>query len=317
MKYKTAVKQIHEVMDSYRAEINKIERNYIARVNAVEKTIKEMSSKWTEEGQNEYRRENAPKAEEYTALIKNAQERARTVADYNLSCIRREMDAYFRHPVRPEFATRITAIATSGMRVTNYEFKLLQEEAIGYGELRLLQAKGENRMKTQQQVALVDGTPKAEETKVKDAYYIDLPDLDSTYAALTDYENEVRGTIKYYSGESAALAQMLPGLQDSSDGVSMYGLGTSYYRVDADGNIGKAIDAANEYLPNNGVKAELTEHDKKIIDAIIPPEDFEKYKFATKSRIKELCMNDQEMRDLFSLDPRYAEFIPKGGGEDE
>lgn len=280
--YKNTLREIEAEMDSYRTVINNLAADYTGAVNRVESDLQRLKGSLTEQGESAYRQAHYPDKTVFSRRISAAQEKTRTVTEHHLNRLKKEIDAYFEHPVRAEFSTRITAIITIGMKLSRHEFDSLCNAAEGYNESRLVQAAGE-----------------------KAGYEFRLPDADAVYKAADRLKTSVNGTLKYYSGKNSELIDLMPGVEH---GIMYSALGDAFYRTKPAAEAEKALDAAYALMPQKEAKTALSESDKRLIDAIIAPDSLQRYPFATEERVKQLCKEDPQLKELFSLDSRYAKF---------
>ena len=282
--YKNTLREIEAEMDSYRTVINNLAADYTGAINRVESDLQRLKGSLTEQGESAYRQAHYPDKTAFSRRISAVQEKTRTVTEHHLNRLKKEIDAYFEHPVRADYSARITAIITSGMKLSRHEFDSLCNSAEGYGEARLAQAVGE---------------------KQDAKYVLRLPDADAVYKAADRLKTTVNGTLKYYSGKDSELIDLMPGVEH---GIMYIALGDAFYRTKPVAEAEKALDAAYALMPQKEAKTALSESDKRLIDAIIAPDSLQRYPFATEERVKQLCKEDPQLKELFSLDSRYAKF---------
>ena len=309
MTYRKYVARITKELAEYRDAIDKLEQDYKAERTRHEKEIEEMRGKYTEQYIEEYKQSLniiAP----YTPKMSALKAKTAPIVSHYLELIEKQLNNYFNAPVRTEFANRINSIAITGLTLSNTEFRILQESANSYMERRLLNHLAENRKKEINQVELnreTGETSYKKESVADPCVNVEVPSIEHIYDAFNDYKRNAEFLINGYSGKNAELAEGL------ESGIPNYMSITAdnYFRDNHEEKFVAVMDEANNILPESKTKRELTEQDKKLIDVLIDP----KYPTLAKDTVKQISLNSPELAELFSLDERYADFVPADGEE--
>ena len=309
MTYRKYVARITKELAEYRDAIDKLEQDYKAEQARHEKEIDEMRGKYTEQNIEEYK-QNLKIITPYTPKMSALRAKTAPIVSHYLELIEKQLNNYFNAPVRTEFATRINSIAITGLALSNTEFKILQESATSYMERRLLNQLAESRKKEERRAALNRETRETEwvQEKVADPYiYVEVPSIEHIYDAFNDYKRNVEFLLNGYSGKKAELAECLESGMPSYMSITA----DNYFRNNHANIFLEVMDKANSILPESKTKKELTEQDRKLIDVLIDP----KYPTLAKDTVKQISLNSPELAELFSLDERYADFVPTDGEE--
>lgn len=306
MKYKSYVAVITKALKEYKELVDSMAAAYKQDRQKIEQTAKEMQGKWTQEYIEKYKRENNPifkykkQMQEYRARYEP------TVIKY-LEFLKKQLDDYFNAPVKAEFANKINAIKISGLKLSNMEFKLLQDTATSYMERRLLEQLAMSRTSISIQHAFDTNEPDGGRNGVRNVEVADpccaveLPDIESMYKAFRDYEHAATGLLRSYAGPNAELTMALDNNTRDYIAVSM----DAYFRCNKESEFIEHMDKANSILPESKVKRELTENDRKLIDVLVDP----KYPTLAEKTVKEIAEISPELTELFALDDRYSKYL--------
>ena len=315
MKYKNYLLAIDEAIKTYKGTVDAIGRDYVRQQGAVNAELEKIRDNLTEKGITEYLAQRMPKKELYARQIEPARERARTIIGYNFERLEGQLDYFFAEPPGSSFVEHITAICTSGLSnmLTNREFEKLKLDARNYSELRLLQALGAQRTRKQTSVVLTDpdtGNAERRETEVPNPFHLDIPDPDKIYGDLRSFKTSANAVIRFYSGEGAELADVVDQQTPNGnpgDAILYRGLSTAYFRKQDNPleRITASFDQLDAVLPKRKLKTELTESDKRLINAIVPPDEFAAHPYLYREQIRHMCAEDEGLMAIFSLDERY------------
>lgn len=302
MRYKTYIQKISEALEVYRADIIVLAKQHLSEVEKMEQKVKNMAGKYTPEYIEQYKKEQRFSTD-YKARMNEYRSKAESVVMHNLEIIEKQLNGFFNAPVSPDFANKINSIAITGLVLNDAEFKILQESASTYMEMRLLNQLAQSRTKEGHGVEIDEkGTPKYTEKKVSDPYlYLEVPDINVVMKAFEEYEQSAKYLLNNYSGENAELYSFLENGAEQFISITA----DAYFRTKHPEKFIEVMDKANSILPENKMKRKLTEQDIKFIDTIIDP----KYPSLAKAAVKEIAEHSPDIGELLRLDPRYREFL--------
>lgn len=303
MRFKNSMNKITETLEGYVKQIDELEKQYIAEIQRQKQEIENMKGTYTEEYINKYR--NNPKFyKNYKVEMQQLRSKAEPVVSHYLEMIEKQINSFFNAPVSPEFANKINSIAITGLMLSDMEFEILQDSANSYMERRLLNQLAESRTRNEKKVALNADTLQAEykDVKASNPYlHLELPNIEEVFKAFTDYKQKANFLVNSYSGKNATLYMYLDNGMAQYISISA----DSYFRNKAVDVFSSAMGKANSILPESKIKRELTEQDKKFIDAIIDP----KYPYAAKETVKSIVEYDPNIAELLRLDERYRDLV--------
>ena len=300
MRYSNYLKKINDALVRHKETVDKLVFLYSSEIKGHKEQLAKMKGIYAESYIEQYAANWKPEAH-YDDAIKKSSEKAVLEVELYLSKIKKEMDKYFDSPVQSDFANKINAISMTGLGLKDREFALLVESASNYMELRLIQHLAESRTKPSTVSSINErGQTETKEVEVKNPYHIELPDIDYLYRVYNDFAGSAKTMAKYYCGENAELKEYL-------GAVSEYAPITAgnYFKGHSLNNFTDAMEKANGCLPENKVKKELTESEKKLIDTMIDS----RYPALAENKVKALAEADDDIRELLLLDERYAKFI--------
>lgn len=216
-----------------------------------------------------------------------------------------DMDAFFTGDVTRGFAEKINAYNSVGVDLSDREFDLLHKQAKTYSDLRLIQTFAEKRNEKIRTTEVdKDGNINAVDKVSGNGFVsrtVKVPDIERAYAMHEEYERAVLSFVSHYYGNENELLNV-----SGSNIASFVGaLSTNYYDHKAKDKYNKYIEELSAFLPENKVKTELTDNDKRLIDALVD----EKHPFLAKSEVKRWIDINPDYADLFALDDRYAQFV--------
>ncbi|MBO5564715.1 MAG: hypothetical protein J5935_03770 [Lachnospiraceae bacterium] len=312
MRYKTALEQVKQILNSYKDIVDNMEREQIAETERTNKKCEEMRGQWTEQYIEEYRKQNTPAADSKRRAMQAARERAKALCDRNMETIRGGIDGYFSAPISADFARKIQSFSILGVALSDAEFDLLEREARTYTERRLLKQLAESRTEKRMRVEIDEHgqtkTVEREEPAAKKS--IELPNIDVIYAAVEAYENNVNKFLENYAGENGGLLESL--------NLDLFGkqshnlmLSVSSGSFLKNGDTEKIIEMLSEF-ENGSRKQALSDFEQSIIDAIIDDDD-KKYPSLIPEKVQNVTKNNKELADLFILDERYSKYVKVGG----
>lgn len=307
MRFKKYIAQITEKLREHIGAVDSLEEIYKSEEQTIKDKAKEMEGTYLPKYIEEYKKQR-PHITDYAGKLKEAIETNAPIVLHYIDLIKRELDSFFASPVRTEFANKITTIKLSGLELSNREFRLLQEQAQGYTELRLLNQLATTRTRKEDAVAIDgDGEPKRVKVQKEDPFFgIALPDIDEVYNAFEHYAMNARRVVTQYCGQNAKLLQFLDN-KYSEIAVSLPEAMTAnvYFKNGADAKFLEVMEKATASMPEAKVKRELTVNDKKVIDLLID----ENYPSLAIAKAKQIAEAMPEIRELLLLDERYAKYI--------
>ncbi len=307
MRFKKYVTQITEKLREHIETVNKLEATYKKEAQEIQAKAKEMEGTYLPEYIEQYK-QKLPNAIDYAGQFREAIEKNAPIVLHYIDLIKRELDSFFASPVRTEFANKITTVKLSGLELSDREFRLLEEEAQGYTELRLLNQLALTRIRKEEAVAIGgDGEPKRQKVQKENPFFgIELPNIDAVYNAFEHYAMNARRVFKQYCGETATLLPFLENKYSNIE-VSLPEAMTAnvYFKNGVEAEFLEVMEKATASMPESKVKRVLTENDKKVIDLLID----EKYPSLAAVRAKEIAEAMPELRELLLLDERYAKYI--------
>lgn len=304
MKYKNYVAGITKALKEYKELVDAMAVAYKRDKKQIEETAKGMQGKWTQEYIDKYKRENNP-IFKYKKQMQGYRARYEPTVTKYLDFLKKQIDDYFNAPINPDFANKINAIKISGLKLSNLEFELLQGAATTYMERRLLNQLAMSRTSTSIQHTWDVNESNGGKNGVKDVEVsdpccvVELPDIEGMYQAYKDYKSAVTGLLYRYAGANAELTAALDSKTEDYIAVTM----DAYFRSNSETAFLERMDKANSILPQT--KRELTESDKKLIDALVDP----KYPSLAKETVKGIAENSPELAELFALDERYSQYV--------
>lgn len=302
MNYQKYVKRISEALAKYKEEIDTLESLYNAECQRVKAEADNMKGKWTEEYRQQYIAEHNPD-NAYKTKFQSARAKVEPILLDSLDRLHNGMDKYFNAPVKSDFANKIMAIKLSGLQLSDVEFKILQDSATSYMEIRLLNQLAETRTKKGELVEIDEnGEGHRKEVDVKVPYTkLDLPNIEETYRIFDEYKTSVNSLLYSYSGTSAGMSHLLDKQVPKHISATM----DNYFRLNKAEELSSVMEKANAILPEIKVKRELTENDKKLIDLLVDSS----YPSLAKKRVIELADADEDIGNLLALDDRYKEYL--------
>lgn len=302
MRYKKYVKKITETLEQYKKEVDTLEAGLLLGKQKLDAKTKEMEGKWTEEYIQKYRINNNPDIN-CKARFQGLRAWAEPIILHYLEEIKKSLDQYFNAPVKVDFANKITTIKLSGLQLTDLEFSILQEGATSYMERRLLNQLAESRTKEASVAKAKDnGQIEYEKGIVKDPYiHLDLPNIEEIYEAFNNYKRAVTGLLYSYAGQNAKMAHLLDNKTPDYVAINM----DVYFRKDEAGKFSTIMDQANSILPENKIKRELTENDKRLIDILINPQ----YPTLARDKVIKIAQCNEDIGELLRLDERYKDYL--------
>lgn len=304
MRYKNYVSKITKALTEYKNEIDLYEQQYVLELERMKKELKEMEGKYTPQYIEEFKKSQKFNFD-FEGKVRKLSEKCSAVVSYSLECIEKQINNYINAPVRDCFANKITSIAITGLKLTDTEFKILQDSATSYMERRLLNRLAETRTKTVEKVRIVDnldGKTEKYTEEVPDAFpYMPIFDIDDILKSFNEFKANVTVFAKCYAGKEALLYKFLGNGTEEMNSV----VADSYFRNQHEEKFLKKMEEINSILPECKVKTKLTEKDLKLINTLIDA----RYPFEAKKQVKAIALVDDDLRVLFSLDKRYAEVI--------
>lgn len=301
MRYKNAVEEISAMLGIYRGQIDVLAIRYQEEVKKQKEEIKKMQGTFTTEYIAEYEK-NQKLSVDYKAKMNEHRSKAEALVGHYLDVLDKQLNGYFNAPVRADFANKINSVMITGLQLSDFEFEMLHDSATSYMELRLLNQLAQSRVKDGQVAEVSEsGMRTYHEGQVSDPCYIKVPDADVIYKAFRNYKSTALFLLENYAGVNAELYEFLESGEEQFVAVSA----DAYFVHKADEEFSKVMDEANAILPENKIKKELTEQDKKLIDAIIDP----RYSSVSRTQVLEIANLDPSIGELFRLDPRYAKYF--------
>lgn len=303
MRYKNYVQEITKVLKEYKAKIDDLEKQFENELEKRSREISDMQGKYTPEYIEQYKKSQAFSIDYKLKMSELRKESTLTIEKY-INVLEKQINTFFNAPVSQEFSNKINSIAITGLALSNLEFKILQESASTYMERRLLNQLAETRNETMQAVEVNSdtGTPNFVNKRVAKPYlYLQLPDIEEVYGAFDDYKKNAIRVLNGYSGEKAGLYKML----ESGIAQNISITSDSYFRNKAEEKILDILEKVNSMFIETKKKQELTDADKKFIDAIIDP----KYPSLAKETVQEIAEYDSSIRELLKLDSRYSKYL--------
>ncbi len=304
MRYKNYVSKITKALTEYKNEIDLYEQQYVSELERMKKELKEMVGKYTPQYIEEFKKKQKPNYD-YAKKIKELRESTGVIVKHSLACIEKQINDYINAPVKESFANKIMSISVTGLKLTDMEFKMLQDSATSYMEHRLLSHLASTRTKTVEKVRIIeDSNGKTERytEEVPDAFpYMKMLDANDIVNCFNDYKRNANFLVERYAGKQALLCEFLCNGTEMRLAI----VSDSYFRNNYEEKFLKKMEEVNSILPESKVKAKLTENDKKLIDALIDP----RYPSLAESQVKGIAILDNDLRELFALDERYSKYI--------
>lgn len=302
MRYKKYVEAITKSLSEYKVQIDALEKRLAAEQEKFKEQLAGMVGKFTTEYIAEFKK-NYKLPTDYKAEMEKQRSIALPVVVQNLEAIEKQLNAFFNAPVRQEFANKINSISTTGLALTDREFRILKESASSYLEIRLLNQLAETRSKQEKAVTVNSqtGMPESQNKEVANPYMgIEIPNIDVIYNAFDSYAMNARRFVKSYSGVEVGLKQFL---DDTT--TALAATADSYFRNKAAERFSEVMSKAVSILPEYKKKSKLTESDMQLIDALIDP----KYPTLAGDTVKIIAEHSPEIGGLLKLDPRYKDFL--------
>lgn len=169
MKYQNYLNNVLKLLQDYRDSVNGVKAIYDSDKAKHDRELKDMQGKYTDEYIKEYDSKWRA-SNNYKDMLDKERAKKQKLANHNLDIMKNQIDKYFQAPVSADFANKVMAIKTTGMRLSQKEFDLLQDQATSYMERRLL-----------------NELARTSDSEEKDGTYLQLsaevPDIDSVYKA--------------------------------------------------------------------------------------------------------------------------------------
>lgn len=311
MKYKSYLEKIVEALNAKKSTVDKLVELFDAEKLGHKEKLKSMRGIYTQEFIDEYTKQWTP-AGNYAEAITKSSEKALAEVTHYCECIKKELDRYFDVLVRPEFANQINSLISTQMPLLDREFQALADSAQNYMELRLVKNFAESRTNTKTKAVTNEhGITTNVEVTEKNPYNITIPDIDFVYREFDNLSASVKQFATCYVGMNCELKEFLD--NSISDYAPLSAI--NVFRSKTIDKFTETMEKANAVLPENKIKKELTESDRKFIDTVINPT----YPILAETTVKELAKNkaDSELVELLRLDERYAKYIEEVEGEAE
>lgn len=312
MKYKSYLDNITKSLKTKQQSIDILTELFKEEKNKFKETVGKMSGIYTQAFIDEHIKKWKPE-NNYSFLIAKTSEKALAEVAHYSECLKRELDKYFNAFIRPEFASQIASLKATQMPLRDREFEVLAETAANYMELRAVQNFAESR--TEKQIKAItdtNGITTNQEVEVKIPFHINIPDIDVIYREFDNMVSAVKSYAVSYAGKNAELKEFL----DTS--ISEFAPLTAtrfFYENNCIERLTKELEKASALLPENKVKQELTEGDRKFIDTVINPA----YPALAETTVKNIVKNgaNSELLELLRLDERYSQYVLDAEEEEE
>lgn len=305
MDYRKYLTKITEELTNFKNGIDHIEAKLDLWNAQRDKTIREMKGIYTDTYISEYKKKlTVP--EEFKNEMESLRDKTREITTVYLEFIEKGLNRFFNAPVNQEFVNKIMAISTTGLKLTNTEYKLLEDSASTYMEYRLLNQLAESRTRETTQVKVnSDNIPEKVNVDLPDPYLgIKNMDIDKIFSEFNSYKTNVGYLLNYYAGSKSGLYNFLKDPNGNSLPVYISATADSYFRNDKETSFSKLLEESFSILPENKIKRELTEKETKLINTIVK-EDQPLVQF----KVQAICENSPELAELFKLDPRYSKYV--------
>lgn len=310
MNYKIYVAQIRKQMESHKKNVDMLVSSYQALSDKKMKELEEMkkSGKYSDSyiKETEKNIKNTSNYPGFSDKLKMLQTQNREVIEPRLKLIENELNNYINAPVSPDFANKMMAFKTMGTKLSNREFELLKSTAHSYYEMRLLNDLAMSRTEHGKKYSMDGVEPKVENVESANPYtQLDIPNIDNLYSSFDSFKNGVNTFSKNYCGEDAQLRHFMDGFDNSNMAISQVAHAGTLAQKEFSfmNDFNNVTDKAFSISP---AYTEMTEHEKKLIDAIIDPDP--KYTNLAKSRAKELAAFP-ELANILSKDDRYSDSV--------
>lgn len=327
MRMRNYFEKIMKELKDYKSFVDTLIPEYQTELSKHEAYLRSMEGKYTAEYIAETRAKWKP-AKNYAGVMKSARDSHKATVDFYINLMNKQLDHYFNAPVKLEFSNKVTAIKLMGLQLSDSEFKLLQDSATSYLERRLLAQLAADRTRKEAttvlnrdklQGAVVDGALERKQVDVNNPYSgVNVPDIEQIYRAFNDMKNNVSIALQWYCGEDMQFKEFVGCTPDNYGSMANVAHAPQCFDIDANRSYEEFLeltDAANEILPESKVKKELTEADKKFIDVLISPADFEKYPSIEKKKAVEIAKASPEVAALLMLDERFSKDIEEALAE--
>lgn len=295
MNYKNYFNKALAELGTYKNAVKGVIAIHSADMREHEAKVAAMRGKYTEEYIDEYCK-TWKSSNDYEEIMSTQRGENKKMANFYLDLIKEQIDNYFQAPVNSDFANKVMAIKTTGMRLSQKEFDLLQDQATSYMERRLL-----------------NELARTSDSEEKDGTYLQLsaevPDIDSVYKAYNSMRNNVNTAFDWYCGDNLDLKEYIgyeSGNFAHAGNVTHAIKCFDIEKNDSYKNFSKVMDKANDILKESD-KTSLTDDDKALINAILP--DYDKYPSVAKSQAVEIAKSSSKMATLLMLDERYNETV--------
>lgn len=295
MNYKNYFNKALAELETYKNAVKGVITIHSADMREHEAKVAAMRGKYTEEYIDEYCK-TWKSSNDYEEIMSTQRGKNKKMANFYLDLIKEQIDNYFQAPVNSDFANKVMAIKTTGMRLSQKEFDLLQDQATSYMERRLL-----------------NELARTSDSEEKDGTYLQLsaevPDIDSVYKAYNSMRNNVNTAFDWYCGDNLDLKEYIgyeSGNFAHAGNVTHAIKCFDIEKNDSYKNFSKVMDKANDILKESD-KTSLTDDDKALINAILP--DYDKYPSVAKLQAVEIAKSSSKMATLLMLDERYNETV--------
>lgn len=328
MRMRNYFEKIMKELKDYKSFVDTLIPEYQAELSKHEAYLQSMEGKYTAEYIAETRAKWRP-AKNYSGVMKSARDSHKATVDFYINLMKKQLDHYFNAPVKLEFSNKVTAIKLMGLQLSDSEFKLLQDSATSYIERRLLAQLAADRTRKEdttvlnrdklQGSAVVDSALERKQIDVNNPYSgVSVPDIEQIYRAFNGMKSNVNIALQWYCGEDMQFKEFVGCTSDNYGSIANVAHAPQCFDIDSNRSYKEFLeltDAANEILPESKVKKELTEADKKFIDAIISPDDFEKYPSIEKKKAVEIAKTSPEVAALLMLDERFSKDVEEALAE--
>lgn len=299
---KNYTNKIREALSNYQKEIDRLVMAYNAEKKAFDDELNSMRGKYTDNYINESKSNWKPR-QNYSSAIST--ERAKTSALCNryMGLMKKSIDSFFNAPLSADFANKIMALKTVGVKLSNVEFEMLANNANSYMAKRLLNGLAENRATSQTTIEMDEnGTPRAKNVEMPSPYRsVKVPDMDSVYITFNSMQNHIENAL-CYSGQDLELCEYAGCGKDDFIKHNQAAVAIRSIRTDNQA-YSDFEDSISDLVDDN--KATLSQDDKHFIDLLIDT----KYPSLAQDRAVDLAKADSNIASMLMLDERYSDSV--------
>lgn len=321
VKYKIYLEKIKNELGGYRSFVDDCENKFLAGAELLNRRYAEAENAgcYNADYLKQYKADIENEKNElctgkYAPLMAAKRNATRNIVNKYLGFIENDLNAFFGGDIDPAFASKIQALQSTGVKLSNKEFDVLKSQAKSYFELRVLNQLAEHRTTEKTVTSLHKSDVVTQKQEVPDPYMgkIDLPDPEKAFAEFAHYKASVNATLDFYCGENYKLKNALGNNGKNDNGTEIqafqYVIAENFFKQNQTADFSAKMDKITAILPRKERSRTLTEKEKAFIDSLID----EKHPYSIPQEVAKYSQLDEHLADLLLCDDRYCDYVVNG-----